>query len=153
MELTPEWVAIILTLMGMSGGAGVWLQKRREQARAALPILRPQWGVPAKRGYAVSVLVVNRLKEDLLISKAECRSSFTLVESKDYDPTKGTVEFTYTPSASPMDLVWTVAAESEGEMTFRIDGAETERWLRLTMSPSARTLWRKRMIVRDSQLL
>lgn len=149
MDVTPEWVAVVLTLMGMSAGAGAWLQVQRHRARAAMPLVRPQWGPPGEKGYAVSVAIVNRLNEDLLISRAECRSSFTLAEPSGYDPSKGKTQFTYTPVASPMALAWTIHANSEGEMTFRVDGPNTPLWLRLTVSSSANTLRHKRMIVRE----
>lgn len=150
MDVTPEWVAVVLTLMGMSAGAGAWLQDQRHRARAAMPLVRPQWGPPGEKEYAVSVVIVNRLNEDLLISRAECRSSFTLAARGAYDPSKGTAPLTYTAVASPMACAWTIHANSEGEMTFRVDGPNTPRWLRLTVSSSARTLRRKRVVMRDT---
>ena len=149
MAVKPEWVAIVLTLMGMSGAVGAWVQKQRDRARAALPLVRLQWGEPGEKGYAVSVVVVNRLDEDLLVSRAECRSNFSVAESGPYEPGTGTVPVTYTRAASPMVIAWTVRANSEGEMTFRIDGPNTPRWLRLTVSSSLRTLHNKHLVVSD----
>lgn len=150
MQVTAEWIAVVLTLMGMSGGAGAWWQEQRHKRRAAIPLVRPEWGPPGIKGYAVRILIVNRLNEDLLVSRAECRSSFTLMEPGSYDPgTSTTTESTYTPAASPMALAWKINANSDGDMTFHIDGTNTPRWLRLTLSSSSRTLSHKRLTVRD----
>lgn len=152
MEVTPEWIAVVLTLMGLSGGAGAWVQEQRHKARAAMPIIRADWRPPGKKGHAVSITIVNRLNEDLVVSHAECRSTFTLSEPGVYDPATGTSQKTYTQVASPMDPAWSIHANSEGKMTFRIDGAETPRWLRLTMTSSTGTLRRKRMVVQDRRM-
>jgi hypothetical protein len=147
--ITPEWVAVVLTLMGMSGGAGAWLQQQRHRARAAIPLIRPEWGASGEAGYAVKVHIVNRLNEDLLISRAECRTTFTLAEPNGYDMSKSEAKFTYTKAASPMALAWAIKANSEGEMTFRIDGPNTPRWLRLTVSSSSLTLRNRRLPVSE----
>lgn len=151
MEVTPEWVAVVLTLMGMSAGAGAWLQGQRHRSRAAIPIIRANWNV-GKKGITAHVTIINRLNEDVYVTTAECPSIFTVVTPSEYDPATGSCEFSYTPQPSPMTLDWLVPALGESTETFTVDGAETRRWLRLTMTSSAKTLQRRRVIVRDSQM-
>lgn len=150
-EFTPQWVAVILTLMGMSGGLGAWLQEQRYKHRAALPIVRTQWNV-GERGFAAKVTIVNRLNEDIYVTSAECRSNFSNVD-REYDPSTGQVNFAYTPVESPLAFNWVVPALGEGTETFKIDGAATERWLRLTLSSSAKTFRRKRLTVEGASTI
>jgi hypothetical protein len=53
------------------------------------------------------------------------------------------------PSPRPVD--WTVFAGNTGTIRFQVSGADTPRWLRVTMSSSARTLRSKRVTVTESQ--
>lgn len=146
MEVTTEWVGAVLTLMGMSGAIGVWWQERRHKSRAAMPIIRTSWNV-GECGFTVAVKIVNRLNEDVYVTTAECLSSFKVTKYGEYDPAKGTAEVSCTPQQSPMALDWLVPSLADSSETFTVDGANTRRWLCLTISSSAGTLRRKRLIV------
>lgn len=148
-EVTPEWIAIVLTLMGMSGGVGAWLQEQRHKSRAALPIIRVRWS-GGELGFTAHVTIINRLNEDVCVTAVECVGNFSDVNSS-YDTETSEVKFNYTPIPSPQILDWTVPALGEGTETFTVDGGETRRWLRLTLSSSSKTLRRKRMVVRESR--
>jgi len=148
MQLTAEWVGAIATALATGILIGSGFQRRRDARRNALPIMRAIWK-DGQLGFTVTVELENRLNEDLHVTKAECRSRFGEVIPGDYDPETGNVEVTYHKKASPMNLDFRIPPNGKSLRDFKVDGPETSRWLRLTMSSSAKTLRSRRMVVRD----
>ena len=148
-EITPEWIAAITALMGMSGGFGAWIHARIVARRNSMAIIRASWS-NGRGGFAVTVEIVNRLNEDIRVSLVEAKSEFAVPSL--VDDGKGGGKTVYNPHASPMPIDWLVEAEGRSKETFRVNGPETARWLRLTMSSSSKTLRCKRVIVRASQM-
>jgi len=146
MQITPEWLGVVLTLMTMSGGFGAYIQRRFDVARHALPIIRSDWNAGTK-GFTVKIELVNRLNEDLNITLIEAKNDFSESHS-DYDTNTSKATFTYTLTPSPMPLDWVIKAYETDKRSFCVEDASSEHWLRLTMSSSARTFRSKRLIIR-----
>jgi hypothetical protein len=148
MAISADWVSAIIAALSLGYLIGSGVQRRRDATRNAMPIIRASWSF-GSAGVTVKVKLVNRLNEDLYVTKAECRTNFSETIDTRYDPATGKAEFTYEKKPSPMPLRWTVPAAKEDERSFSIDGAETARWIRLTLSSSAGTLRKRRIIVRE----
>jgi hypothetical protein len=148
MAITPEWAAVVLTLMSMSGAAGTWIERRRNQLRSALPIVRAEWSA-GSGGFTAYVQIVNRMDEDLRITEAACATTFITVAPTNY--VAGNVEKQLTQTPSPMLVDWLVQARGERREEIVVVGGDAPRWLRFTMSSSASTLRSKRITIRESQ--
>lgn len=116
--LIPEWWAVALTLVGMTGGGTAWLMQRRFEARAALPIIRRSW-TEGEKGCTCHIELENRLNEDLYVTCARARG--TLVEC----------QYTYAPSTG--STVLTGEVEHRGVMTLS-ESAKPNSQLRFTIS-------------------
>lgn len=148
MSFSPEWIAIVLTALGMGGAAGVWIEKRLQANRSAMPIIRSVWQT-GTGGQGARIEFVNRLDEDLHVTRVECKSKFVsseIIKGGSPDEPK----FSYTMIDSPRSLDFTVPANDSKKLSVAIDGAETPRWLRFTVSSSAKTLSKKRYVIRDT---
>jgi hypothetical protein len=150
MQLSAEWASVIVAALGLGFVVGGAVQRRRDANRNAIPIVRAIWKY-GELGFTVTVELVNRLNEDLYVTRAECRSRFSKSIPGDYDPATSKVEFTYELTESPMDLDWKIPPNSKDLRSFSIDSAATQSWLRLTVSSSSKTLRSKRMVVTDSK--
>ncbi|WP_305096454.1 hypothetical protein [Croceibacterium aestuarii] len=147
MQITPEWVGVVLTAMAMSGAAATWFERKRAEARQAMPIVRAAWNPEHP---FVTITVVNRLNEDLFIDRAEAKADF--IETR-HAPGEG---WEYTPPKvvrvpSPLRLDWHVRAGETATFDLGLSNRNAQRWIRLTMSSSSRTLRRKRLSVADNQ--
>jgi len=149
MEVTPQWVGVVLTALGMGAAAGVWLEKRLQVRRDVLPLVRASWKSGAA-GHAVKVTLVNRLNEDLRVERAEARTRL-VEQSLTYDAGGSIVNSELVPQGRSVPLKWDILVGESGTETFRLEGADSARWLQLTISSSARTLRSRRLIVKDSQ--
>lgn len=149
MVVTPEWVGVVLTAMAMSGGIGVWLERRLAQGRAALPIVRARWA-NHDRVRLVRITLVNRLDEDLLIT--EIRASGPLIEqSIDYDVGGSITDVALIPGEPVKALDWRIGAKEAGWEEFRFDDPSPSAWAKITISSSSRTLRSRRVTVRPNQ--
>lgn len=146
MEITSEWALVVLTLMGMSGGFGAWLHAQVIAGRRAAPIIRSEWA-SGTDGHSVSLHITNTLDEELTIHRAEIDGTFA-VNVGAYKPATGSVAPVWEERPSPMKLDWTIAPKAGSRFQLCMSGS---RRLTLTMSSSAKTLRRKRLIIRDNQ--
>ncbi len=149
MQITAEWVAVLLTALGMGGAIGSWVQRRLDATRRAVPILRAQWHY-GTGGFTAEVEIVNRLDEDLLVETVAARGPFVRFE-RTSDGAGGFSQKDVGRDPSPKRLGHTVQPLARSSLSISVDGDATEPWLGFTISSSARTLRRKRLSVRDSQ--
>jgi hypothetical protein len=150
MEITPEWVAIVLTALGMGGAAGVWIERRIQAARDVMPIVRTRW-TSGPSGHTAKVTLVNRLNEDLHVTSVHAKARL-MKQTLEYDPGGSIVQSTLTPLASTVPLDWHILAGQTAAETFWLEGGGSVRWLRLTINSSAGTLRSKRMTIRDNHI-
>ena len=149
MELTPEWIGVILSALELGGGFGVWIEKRWQANRSAVPIVRAEWR-SGSGGHSVRITLVNRLDEDLRIERAEAKTNF--VENEIEKDAGGSIIKSYLVSTgTQVSPDWAVLAGRSSIKSFRLEGADSAAWIRLTVSSSARTLCSKRIVVERSQ--
>lgn len=106
MAISADWVSAIIAALSLGYLIGSGVQWRRDASRNAMPIIRASWSF-GSAGFIVKVKLVNRLNEDLDVTKAECRTNFSETIDTRYDPATGKAEFTYEKKPSPMPLRWT----------------------------------------------
>jgi hypothetical protein len=143
--LDLEFASIAIAVLALAVSVFTQWQRRRDIARAALPIVRAEW-TSGDAGHAVKITLVNRLDEDLLVSRAEAKARLMKAVTS-YDAAGGMVVSELIPKSASEPLEWRVLAKDRGVETFRIDGADSPRWIRITVSSSNSTLRRKRLVV------
>jgi hypothetical protein len=151
MQITPEWVAVVLTAMTMSGGAGAWFGQRRERAKAALPLIRPNYH---GNGHLRSVEIVNRLSEDLAVSQLTFARQVYL-GGYALDEGGSLIRGSQVFHSSPVAPGWDINAGAT--RTFPVTVVQSSNGntqpLTLTISSSLRTLRSRRFTVETSQKL
>ena len=151
--LSSDWVGALST----AGGAGITLgiaigsfvRGRIEQARRSMPIFRANW-TTGPAGHSVRVEIVNRLNEDLRVLEVECKSQFLRELGNPDAPDRPSGQFV--GAGAVLTPGTHVPAEKSGLVHLRVEGSEAPRWLRFTISSSAKTLSRKRYVIKDSQI-
>lgn len=146
MEIDPEWFATLFSGMGIGGGAMKWAMDCRSARRATIPNVRAEWG-GGSLGHSVSVTIQNRMDEDLLVYQTEAKARMIEQQHGAYDPATGTAPVSYKPTSRREGLAWRVEAGATAKKQFFIEGADAPKWLRLTMSSSAKTVRKMRIIV------
>lgn len=150
MEISPQWTAAVIAALGLGVSAGTWMERRREMTRKALPIIRTIW-TSGDGGVAARITIVNRLDEDLVVTEVAAKAKME-IRTSSYDTATGDVlPGPATVVSSPRTVRWLIQPGKLYQETIYIVGPSTPRWLRLTMSSSAETLRRKRLVSRDSQ--
>jgi hypothetical protein len=149
MEFDAGWVATLLTGIGLGGAAVGWYDQRRQRQRTAMPIIRGEW-TSDDDGHSARVTIVNRLNEDLTVTRVEAKARL-VHEERTYDPGGGIVRSVSTPMSHAEPIDWNIEANATNYRSFRIEGASSPRWLRFTISSSATTLSRKRFSIACSQ--
>lgn len=146
---TPEWVGTLIATATAAGAAGAYIRGRIEESRRSMPIFRCSWSQHAFAQNA-KIEVINRLNEDLVLHSVESKSGFRIKELQEGSPLDE-AKFDYIKKASPLALGQRVDALSSTKLTLILDGGESPRWLRFTISSSAKTLTRKRYVIRANQ--
>lgn len=149
-SITAEWIAALSGVGALGVAVGAVIRGRIEDARRSMPIIRCQW-FEGTAGQSARLEIVNRLNEDLLVSKIECKTRFVLSTRKPGAVPDEPGEFIYEFVDSPRKLDFAIESQKSKKLSVAFDGLDTERWLRLTVSSSANTLSRKRFVVRDNQ--
>lgn len=150
MELSPEWVGVVLTALGSGGAVGVWIDRRVQEARSHMPIIRTDWS-EGSEGYRARIEIVNRLDEDLFVERAEADTDFveTIYAFDDGGSIAGHSNERY---ASPRTLHTTVPPRGSAKFLLSVAAGGSRR-ITLTLSSSNRTLRSKRVTLRPSQKL
>lgn len=148
MEFSAEWMSVVIGAAVASGGLGAWIMKRIDAARHALPIIRTEW-LSGTGGFTAQIEFVNRLNEDLHVTRADAKADFAINRYK-YDTGGSIANSTIETQPSPMVLDWRVKAGETGKFSLGVSGAGTARWIRITMSSSSRTLRAKRLTLANS---
>lgn len=148
MEVSPEWVSAIVAAIVAGGGMGTWIERKRTEARHALPIIRAKWST-GTGGHACTIEFVNRLSEDLYIHTIEAKS--ILMDRTMTEDGMGGGSATFAPIGRKASVGLTIKPQASGQTMVFVSEPSTSRWLRITMSSSAKTLRNKRVTVRASK--
>ena len=149
--ISAEWVAALVGVASAAGYLGNFIRARIEQSRREMPLIRHAWATGPK-GHNARVEFVNRLDEDISVNGVECKSRFVISKARKGgspdEPKLDDYEFV----ATPRKLDFTILAGQSKKLSISIDGPETPRWLRFTVSSNAKTLRGKKYVIRGSEV-
>ena len=146
MQITPEWVAAIAGALGAAGVFGAWIQRQITARRNATPIVRCVWR-QGPAGYSAKIEIVNRINEDLQITRAVAPGLF--VEDDLLTDNGGSIVGSnrrYIESPRLMSV--SVPAGGSAKLAFGVESSAKRRWIRLSISSSHKTLRNKRLTLR-----
>jgi hypothetical protein len=121
-----------------SGGLATWIERRRAQGRAALPIIR-------RNGEMITI--VNRLDEDIELIKIQATGDID-IRGPRYDHGGSVVPGSEEFNPSPVMCSLRIIAHGQKNMLLQVRPSSKPPRAWLTFSSSARTLRSKRIEVR-----
>lgn len=138
MQIDSNFVAALAGALGIGGGFGTWLERKRAERRAEAPHIR--WD-------GATIEIANRIDEDIFITEVIANGPARIGDYL-FDDGGSIIPDTDTIFRAPFDPGWIVPAKSRARFALSVE-AESQR-ATLSISSSLKTMRCRRFSIRAS---